>query len=93
MTIFDAGALLCVLTFASPVAAQVRGMNNNAGGAGPGNIPGSTGSGTAENSPTEKPGTGPGETRSDERASAMKTPTPGGDSMSGKRGDGHAIGE
>jgi hypothetical protein len=47
---------------------------------------------TAENSPKEKPGTGPGETRGDGRASAMRTPTPGA-SMSGKDGEAPAIGE
>jgi hypothetical protein len=92
MKILDTCALLGVLTIASPVAAEM-GMNNNAGGASPGNIPGSMGSGTAENSPTEKPGTGPGKTRGDGHASAMKTPTPGDASMSGRDGGEPAIGE
>jgi hypothetical protein len=71
--------------------AQMGGTNNNAGGAAQSNIPGSMGSGTAENSPTEKPGAG--KTRGDEHTLAMKTPTPNGASMSGRHDDAHTLGE
>jgi hypothetical protein len=91
MRIFRTSALLGALAVASPGAAQTGGMNNSAGGAGPSNIPGSMGSGTAENSPREKPGAG--EARGDGRTSVMKTPTPDGAATSGTGRDGHVIGE
>jgi hypothetical protein len=91
MRIFRTCALLGVLAVASPSAAQTGDMNNSAGGAGPSNIPGSMGSGTAENIPTEKPDAG--DARGDGRTSVMKTPTPDGAATSGKGRDGHVIGE
>jgi hypothetical protein len=81
--------ILAVFTLVSPVAAQIGGMNNNAGGADPSNIPGSMGSGTTENSPTEKPG----ETQHNRSASAMSTPTPDGASIPAKDGDAHVTGK
>ena len=91
MRIFRSCALLGALAVASPAAAQTAGMNNSAGGADPSNIPGSMGSGTAENSPTEKPDAG--DARGDGGTSVMKTRTPDGAATSGKGRDGHVIGE
>jgi hypothetical protein len=93
MKIFEAWALFGVLTIALPAAAQVGGTNNNAGGASPSDIPGSMGNGTAENSPTEKPGSRPGKARSEPRAAAMRTPAPGAASRAGMDDRGPAVGK
>jgi hypothetical protein len=90
MKTFRAFAVLGLLAVTSPVPAQTGEMNNSAGGASSGNIPGSKGSGTAANSPTEA--TGVGSTPGHVRASTMGTPTPRGGSMSENPSGTHTTG-
>jgi hypothetical protein len=93
MKILRAYAILGLLAVASPVSAQPEGMNNSAGGASIGNIPGGMGSGTATNSPTKAPGTGSAAVSGAARAAAMGTPTPGAGSTSGGESDAQTTGD
>jgi hypothetical protein len=88
---FAAFAMLGCLLAPASVSAQPAGMNNSAGGSSSSDIPGSMGSGTAANSPTETSG---GASKSDPgaaRASAMGTPAPGGDSSGGTLSTGRGV--
>lgn len=88
MKILRAYAILALLAVAFSVSAQPEGMNNSAGGASIGNIPGGMGSGTATNSPTKEAGIGSGTAR----AAAMGTPTPGSGPMPGGQSDARTTG-